>query len=350
MNVGVNAVEMDYGYSEESMYLRKVIGKIREVQPNTAITVFCDAQNWESYSGWDRILVGSKDVVTDERIGRARSVEQAANHAQSEVIFTPLRTISMTGGFPVVPYTFDLDFLSAGKKSRWRKAPDLRDYTKWCEKAKVVVVPSEHLRKQLLETLGVPLNRAIVAPPGCEPGIDTPQHSLAERPFILASGNLGPSGNGRMFMEVFKKISDEQRYSLVVLGTPAPDEPEDWGPHAVRVQECPLSARTGLYQNCDVFVSMSLTESTSITLLEAIRGGARPVVAQSPGLVEITGHVPVYYDPSSSASLMQALRRVFRENQADRQKAIAFGKQRVAEYTWDKTAWKVLRAFKFEYA
>lgn len=347
MHFAVNTIGRFAGFDEEDVYLKQLVVTMKEVQEKARFTILADRGNFEEFTGFDRVLVGSDTETRGHDGNTARTVEKAARSVGAEIVFSPLATAGLAGSFPCVPYVLDVDEIERQNEHAGRRgSPKYREYKKVCSRVKAIIAPSEYMRKRLLEVLSVPLNKCVVAYPGADRSFEEHQRSLTEPPFIVAGGDLGPNGNVHNLRSAFRKVAEDFPHNLVVMGRPTEQEPEDWGPRVMRVHQCPANVRAGLYQHSTAFVSTSLNEGAAVTLLEAIRAGVRPVIARMGGVEEIAGTVPVYYNRDSEASLVAAIRRVLQESDSERQSGINFGKQRVNEFTWDKAAWKALRAFK----
>ncbi len=349
MHFAVNTLGRFTGFDEEDVYLKQLVVTMRQVQENAHFTILADRQNFNEFAGWDRVLVGPDSETRGHEGPTARSVDKAAKSAGVELIFSPLATASLAGSFPCVPYVLDVEEIERQNLHAGRRGTaKFREYKKVCSRVRAIIAPSEYMRKRLLEVLAVPINKCVVAYPGADRSFEEHQRSLTEPPFIVAGGDLGPNGNMLNLRTAYRKVAEEFPHNLVVMGRPTEQEPEDWGPRVMRVHQCPSNVRAGLYQHSTAFVSTSLNEGASVTLLEAIRAGVRPVIARMGGVEEIAGTVPIYYNRDSEASLAAAIRRVLQETDGQRASGISFGKQRIADFTWDKAAWKVLRAFKKE--
>jgi len=349
MHFAVNTLGRFAGFDEEDVYLKQLLLTMHEVQENARFTILADRQNFDEFPGWERILVGPDSETRGHPGDTARSVEKAAKSVGADIVFSPLATASLVGSYPCVPYVLDVDEIERQNLNAGRRGtPKFREYKKVCSRMRAIVAPSEYMRKRLLEVLSVPINKCVVVYPGADRSFEEHQRSLTEPPFLVAGGDLGPNGNMLSLRTAYRKVADDFPHNLVVMGRPTEDEPEDWGPRVMRVHQCPANVRAGLYQHSTAFISTSLNEGASVTLLEAIRAGVRPVIARMGGVEEIAGTVPIYYNRESEASLTAAIRRVLQETDAERKSGINFGKQRIAEFTWDKSAWKALRAFKRE--
>ncbi len=347
MRVGVNITTLEPGYDEEDVYLRNVLVRMRDIQPDSHFTLFTDANNHESYPGWDRVFVGKPGSAAIDDAPIEKNLDRAAKRAQVDLVYTPLQTAGMVTAVPVVPYALDLSFLEqAGKAGGWRTPPLVRDMKRISTRAQVFVAPSECLRRQLLSLLSVPMDRVVVAPPGADPGLDVAHDTIAEQPYLITSGDTRHRGHLQFLLEAFERLKDEIPHHLVVLGRPDHTEPDDWGSRVLRIHRCPIPQIAGLMQHSDAFICTSLHEGACITILEAMRGGARVITPRVGGIPEIAGNFPVYYNHENPASLIGAIRRVLQETPQERAQQVAFSRRRAMEYTWENCAWRTLSAFK----
>ena len=347
MRIGVNITTLEPGYDEEDVYLRNVLVKMRELQPDTQFTLFTDANNHDSYPGWERIFVGKPGSAEVDESAVEKNLDRAAKRARVDMVYTPLQTAGMISAVPVLPYALDLSFVEQAEKAAgWRTPALIRDMKKIATRAQVFVAPSECLRKQLLSLLSVPMDRVVVAPPGADPGLDIAHDTIAEKPYLITSGDTRHRGHLQFLLEAFERLKDEIPHNLVVLGRPDHTEPEDWGSRVLRIHRCPVPQTAGLMQHSDAFVCTSLHEGACITILEAMRGGARVITPRVGGIPEIAGNFPVYYNHENPASLIGAIRRVLQESASERAQQVAFSRRRAMEYTWENCAWKTLSAFK----
>lgn len=347
MRIGVNITTLEPGYDEEDVYLRNVLVRMREIQPDSHFVLLTDSNNHDSYPGWDRVFVGKLGAAVVDESPVEKSVDRAAKRAQVDLVYTPLQTAGAVTVVPVVPYALDLSYLEQAEKSAgWRTPALVRDMKKIAGRAQVFVAPSESLRKQLLGLLGVPMDRVVVAPPGADPGLDISHETIAEKPYLITSGDTRHRGHLQFLLKAFERLKDEIPHNLVVLGRPDHTEPEDWGSRVLRIHRCPVPQTAGLMQHSDAFICTSLHEGACITILEAMRGGARVITPRVGGIPEIAGNFPVYYNHENPASLIGAIRRVLQESPDERAQQVAFSRRRAMEYTWENCAWRTLSAFK----
>lgn len=347
MRIGVNILGLEPGYDEEDVYLRNVLLRMREIQPDSQFVLFTDAKNHDSFKGWERVFIGKPPDFLQGPVAVEKNLDRAAKSARVDLVFTPLQTAGEISAVPVVPYVLDLSFIDAPQTlGRWGAASLNKEFRKICGRAQVLVAPSESMRRHLLATLGVPMNKVVVAPPGADPGFETAHPSIAEKPFLVTMNDTRHREYLKFLLDAFGKMVDEIPHTLVIIGRPDSTEPDDWGPRVLRIHQCPVPQRAGLLQHSDAYVSASLHEGACIPILEAMRAGARIIAPRVGGVPEIASTLPIYYNHESVASLVGAVRRVMQEDKTERARQIAFARSRAREYTWEKCAWTTLSAFK----
>lgn len=92
-----------------------------------------------------------------------------------------------------------------------------------------------------------------------------------------------------------------------------------------------------LYENCAAYVFPSLSEGFGLPGLEAMVHGAPVVSSNATCLPEIYGDAAHYFDPLNVQAMAGAINEVLTDKNL-REKLIAAGKVRVAQYSWQKTA------------
>lgn len=348
MRIGVNTLTIEPGRGGgEEHYLRNVLVTLKKVQPELGFILFTDAANDESFEGWERVCIGGGTLGLGRLAGLDAQLERAAVRANVDALFTPLRTALSKTSIPQVLFALGLvDFEQKLAKPRWRDAIRLKAVRRTCKNAVAVVAPSEFLQRRCLDVLDVPLDRVTVAPLGVAEVFEQPQVCIVQKPYLLAVGNTHHFRNIPRLLAAHEKLHDEIPHTLVVVGQPCEAEPEDWGPHVVRVDRCPTAHLAGLYQQCEMFICPSLYEGSGVAVLEAMRAGAPVGSARVGGIPEVAGDIPVYFNPENVGSMVGTIRRVLEENPKDRERRIRFGRQIAAVYTWENCAWKTLAAFR----
>jgi len=167
-------------------------------------------------------------------------------------------------------------------------------------------------------------------------------------PFILNIGSLYPHKNVKVLLEVLNKIPEihlvqvssrnvfQEKFKLQVEKQGLSDRVHVLG----NLSDEEVSA---LYQKASALVFPSFSEGFGLPGLEAMSSGC-PVVASSiPVFHEIYGKAAVFIDPSSSASIKDALLSL--KNASFRDSMILAGTKQASLFSWKNTAKQTLKVY-----
>lgn len=340
MVIGVNALTLNpaVGGGVE-VYLRNLLTTISEVQPDAKFVIFMGEGDYEDFNKWECVPVSPPEP---------EQLSEAAAAAGCDVLFSSLYCAPQHCAVPLVLFALELRTVELAKANKrlFGEDPKIKAWKQLCKSARSIVVPSEFLRKAFLELLEVPLNKCVLAPPGVSQVFSKPQASFVEEPYLLFVGTTHATKNIALLMRAFDAIAADHPHALVVVGAPGDEERDDWGPRVVRIERCSSSHLAGLYQHADLYICPSVYDGSGVTILEAMRSGARIAAVKQGGIKEVAGDVPIYFNGEDVASLVNIIRRVIQETPEDRERHAKAGQQRAADYTWENCAWKTLAAFK----
>ena len=221
--------------------------------------------------------------------------------------------------------------------------------------AAAVLVPSETTRRDLLATYPITglRSRVHVVPEGVTPGV--PPGPLPPRlapGFILAVGTIEPRKNYPRLIAAYRHL---RRESVPLLLGDQPGVPElviagrtGWaygdtlerikGERGVRylghVDDATLNA---LYRSASILAFPSLYEGFGLPLLEAMAHGLPAVVGNAGALPELADGAAIVVDPMDVLSIAAGLERLL-DDASLREKLGAIGRQRAAEFTWERAA------------
>jgi glycosyltransferase involved in cell wall biosynthesis len=179
---------------------------------------------------------------------------------------------------------------------------------------------SEFSKDELVSTLGVDPERVSVVYNGIDdrffddtPGdpIDTPEQ------FVLYVGAMNPRKNVSGLVEAYRRIRDDIKEELVLVGPRNKDIFE-----SLEVEEADDVHMPGfvsqeelvyLYDEASVFVYPSFYEGFGLPPLEAIARGTSVVASDRTALPEVLGKAAEYVDPDDTASIASGIQRVISE-------------------------------------
>ncbi len=177
----------------------------------------------------------------------------------------------------------------------------------------LIVANSEFTADDVVEHLGFPRDRIVIARPGVDERFSPDGPRREGDPYVLMISPSEPRKN-------FERLADavdlvRARRPELTLHAP------DW------VDEDELPA---LYRGATVFAYPSLFEGFGMPVLEAMACGAPVVASSHPSLDEVCGAAAVRADPLSSEAMAAAIEGALVERQA----LAAKGPEHARRFTW----------------
>ncbi len=317
-------------------FLRKSIEALAAFRPGPEMLVLAGEDDARDVRG--------AEIV---RIASAAQAGPAARDAGAGLLVAGLDGGALDAGVPLVlniMQLYDLRQAISGK-GLFASSP-LRTAKQIAAQARVVVVPSEFMKREVLEVLGVTLERIVVAPLGVDEAFAEPHATIVEKPYFLFVGRISKRKNIPVLIDAFRRVQDDMPHSLIIVGESGDDEPEAWGPRIVRIDRVGTAQLAGLYQHADLVLSPSSYEGSGVLALEALKAGARVAVGRVGGIPEAAGDAPMYIVPGNVDSVAGMMRRVANEPTADRERRAKLGKQLSTGWAWEKTARQLMTAFR----
>jgi glycosyltransferase involved in cell wall biosynthesis len=239
--------------------------------------------------------------------------------------------------------------------------------------ADAVVTPTESVRREACELLGLPAAKVFAVPEAARECFRPAAFAETEEArrrlgtgaeFLLAVGTVEPRKNLPVLLEAFERVARAEASGE--LG--APDKAGGLrlvvaGRHGwlgeeffARLAASPVRDRvvlTGyvsdadlraLYSACRVFVYPSRYEGFGLPPLEAMSCGAAVVAGRCGAVAEVTGGAARLFDPASTDELTRALLELLGDDGA-RDHLVEAGLRRAAEFSWDRAARMTLEVY-----
>jgi glycosyltransferase involved in cell wall biosynthesis len=248
------------------------------------------------------------------------------------------------------------------RKRLWHWMQDVKGQAR---RATRLIAVSEYVRRDIIETFGVPPERVVAVHSGVDPffRLDPGEaklktframHGLA-KPFVLFVGTLEPRKNVLGLIEAFDLLKRDLRHrdlKLVLVGrrgwlydgveralarSPYRSDIRLWGP--ATTEEIRF-----LYHLATLFAYPSFFEGFGFPVLEAQTCGAPVVASNTSSLPEILGESALLVDPEDTAALAGAMQRVL-GNDAVRSELRARGFENAGRFTWERAAAATLSTF-----
>jgi glycosyltransferase involved in cell wall biosynthesis len=198
--------------------------------------------------------------------------------------------------------------------------------------AAAVVVPSQFVRRSVVERLGLPPERVHAIPWGLDHELFSPGAEQRE-PFLLYPGRPWPHKNHERLFEALALLRRERPgLELVLTGGGHEGRPV---PAGVRVDGL-VSAEelVSLYRRAACLVFPSLYEGFGQPPLEAMACGC-PVAASNAGAIpEAVGEAAALFDPHDAEDIAAVVSAVLESPE----RLVAAGLERSRGFTWAETA------------
>ena len=268
---------------------------------------------------------------------------------------------------PVVATIHDLSFEHLPQTFKRRSRAQLRlTVRRTARTASHIIVPSEHTRRDILETYSVEPERVCVTPLAAAahfaPAPESEVRRVRDRykiggDYVLAVGSIQPRKNLARLIHAYSLLRRERARAklpqLVLVGKLA------WlyGETLRSIREQGIEALTvltgyvpeadlpALYTGALAFVYPSYFEGFGLPPLEAMQCGAAVVAGNRTSLPEVVGDAGLLVDPFDVEALAEAIVRVI-DDSALRERLRRRGFERASHFSWRTTARLTLEAYK----
>lgn len=201
-------------------------------------------------------------------------------------------------------------------------------------RADLIVTVSRFTADQVHELLGVERSRLRVVHHGVRPMVVP----VGQRePLVLTVGTIQHRKNTKRLIEAFEAVPAPWR--LVIAGAPGGFRAESvQGTARVEVTGyVPLEKLAELYGRASVFAFPSLDEGFGMPVLEAMAAGVPVLASNRSAVPEVCGDAALLVDPLRTDEIASGLRRLCGD-ESFREELRARGRQRAAQFTWEKGA------------
>lgn len=232
--------------------------------------------------------------------------------------------------------------------------------TRWSTRvARRVIAISDATRRDLIEWYRLPEDKIDVIPHGVDPrffavtseDICRARQRLAlPEHYVLAVGTIQPRKNlGRLAIAMHELAAAGLPHRLVIAGkrgwlaSQVQREISQSGmaDRVIFLGYVPPEALPALYAGAGALAFPSLYEGFGLPILEAMAAGTPVVASDRSAIPEVAGDAALLMNPLAPESIAQGLIRVLTDPTL-RATLIARGKERAAEFSWDRTATETL--------
>jgi glycosyltransferase involved in cell wall biosynthesis len=229
--------------------------------------------------------------------------------------------------------------------------------------ADAIITPSQVVRQEVIDRLGVPVERVVAIPeaagPQYEPIEDEDtlgrlrwKYRLPNR-YILSVGSLEPGKNRARLIRAYARLRSEGIDSpLAIAGQPAWRYEGDFelvrrlglDAHVRFLGYVPDEEMPALYSGATLLAFPSLYEGFGLPVLEAMACGTPVVTANVSASAEVAGAAAVLVDPKDTEALAEAMGRVL-SDEALRADLRSRGLERAQQFSWQRAARQTLTVY-----
>jgi glycosyltransferase involved in cell wall biosynthesis len=278
---------------------------------------------------------------------RARTTAVRTVHITDPEALTPI------AGRSLMTTVYDLIPLKEGHDRRRVIArAGYSAYLRALRRVDILFAISGQTASDLIELLGVPADRVVIAAPGID--FPPPDDRAADdgRPYFLFLGGPNPNKNLSVLLEAMA-ICKELPVELRIAGQWLPKQVATLDSRLVAdglrdrvhyIGFVPTTELAALMTHAKALVVPSLHEGFGLPVGEGLTAGAVVIHSRIPVLQETSGDAALLFDPGSAGELAGCLRRVAGDEQL-RRDLRRRGTERARELTWDTALERTLAAY-----
>ncbi len=260
---------------------------------------------------------------------------------RSELLLSPANLAPLAGRGNVVVIHDAAPFHDPAWQGRAYRSWHRQLVPRIARRARLVIVPSEYVRVELVELLGLDAARVRAIAPGvdarfADPGDPQPllrRHGL-ERPYVLAVGTDSPRKNLALLDRIAPALGSAG-LQVAIAGSARSYLPRSGPGAARRLGYVPDADLPALYAGAAAFAMPSLYEGFGLPCVEAMAAGTPVVASDRAALPEACGGAALLADPDDADAFAAALTEAAGPARGRLTEA---GLARAAALTWERSA------------
>ncbi len=180
------------------------------------------------------------------------------------------------------------------------------------------------------------------------------KYDLGEQPYVVSVGTIQPRKNYQMLIRAFAPLAAELPHNLFIAGGTGWLYEE----MMMEIERQGLNGRVrfigfvddddlpALYSGASLFAFPSLYEGFGLPLLEAMGCGVPVLTSNASSLPEVAGEAAVQLAPDDETGWTAAMRDLL-QDPAQRARLVTAGFRQARQFTWQKSAQKLLQVYQF---
>jgi glycosyltransferase involved in cell wall biosynthesis len=367
MRIAIDTRDLRIARTGNRTYLEEICRALTEVEGEHVIVPLIP--RWHPPTGRSTLhkIVGHLSFYWWKEFG----LPFRAWQERCDVLFCTDYVVPLFASCPTVPVFHGANF--------WERPGD---YNKWwhlllsrlalpaARRAGAIVTVSDVSRQRLIKFANLPAEKMRVIYEGPKRKAIRPittqeieqqlaAYGLVNTPFILSVGVMEKRKNLPRLIEAFARAFPhiDSAYRLVLVGQPGPMpslddsgnvhsviENLDLSEKVVLTGYVPDEALAAFYQAATFYAFPSLYEGFGLPLLEAFANNLPVTAAQATSIPEVAGNAVLFFDPLDVDTIAEALIKLGTDPDL-RESFVVKGHNRLAEFSWEKTARQLLGLF-----
>jgi glycosyltransferase involved in cell wall biosynthesis len=285
-----------------------------------------------------------------------KSLPKAMEEDKIEVFFSPELYASLKTKIPTLLIAHDIAYFHYPQHFRWYHLLYLKHFTPlFLRKAVRIGCVSHTTKEDLRDSFGIPQENLFVAENGPTPGFaplsDSKklevQNTLTKgHPYFLYLGSIHPRKNTTRTVRAFELFRDDNpqsNHKLVLVGRMAWKTCKSLSAiskNKYRKDIIHLGQRedaSSILGAADALLYVSLFEGFGIPILEGFAAHTPVITSNVGSMKEVAGDAALLVNPLKTKSIAFNITKIYKDPLL-RSKLIEKGKERLAEYSWERTS------------
>ncbi len=362
MKVGIDVSPIIYG-TGVSVYTKNLVENLTEIDDKNKYRLFFASLRQKfpglSAAGFDLSVKKIPPTFLDILWNKLHIIPVETFVGQVDVFHCSDWTQPPAKKAKLVTTIHDLSFLRWPESAHPKVLKTQKRRLTWVEKeADAVIAVSEATKNEILELTDIAEKKISVIYEAMPSDVVNFQFSNSQfskikekydlkDKYILAIGSQAPRKNIKRLIQSFEnlKSSNSQKLKKLNLVIAGRYKPEEKLPEGVIVTGfLDRKKLLGLMQEAEAFVYPSLYEGFGLPILEAFVLETPVVTSNCSSMAEIADKAAVLIDPKSVESIAEGIKKII-ENKKLRNDLVKKGKERLKNFSWQKTAKETLKVY-----